>query len=283
MARRTSPTIRRWQLGQELAAARAAADMRVADAARAIEVSGPTLSKIENGKQQIKPLYVRVLAALYGVDDDTRDRLLEMAAEANQPEWYVAMASQVPKWFRQYLGYEAVASEIRTYTVELVDGLMQTEEYARALALAGSPEATDRDLDGYVAVRRGRQARLVGEQPPRLHTILNEAALRCAFDRDVRRGQLERILELAGLPHVTVQVLRPDAGPHPGMTSGFTLLGFDEHPAMGTVYIENGRGAVYLDAKADLDQYTWKFDRIAELALTPQKSRDLLTRLLADV
>ena len=272
----------RWQLGNRLRRLRDAAGVTPAEAARAIEVSSGTLSKIETGRQQIRPLYVRAFGSLYGVAEAELAELLDLAKEANQPEWYVQRASQVPKWFRQYLGYEAAATEIRTYTVELVDGLMQTEEYARAVALAGQPNATERDLDGYVAIRRGRQERLLNDNPPRLHTILNEAALRCGFPPDVRRAQLERLVQLADLDHVTVQVLLADAGPHPGMTSGFTLLGFDIEE-MATVYLENGRGAVYLDAKSDLVSYGWKFDRLSELALSPDATRALLVTLADDL
>jgi transcriptional regulator with XRE-family HTH domain len=272
----------RWQLGTRLRRLREAAGTSPATAAGAIEVSQATLSKIENGRQQIRQLYVRAFASLYGVDDDTLTELIDLAKDANQPEWYVQLASQVPKWFRQYLGYEAAATEIRTYTVELVDGLMQTENYAREVALVSQSEATERDLEGYVAVRRGRQERLLGDTPPRLHTILNEAALRCGFPPDVRRAQLEHLVELADLDHVTLQVLEASAGPHPGMTSGFTLLGFDIEE-MATVYLENGRGALYLDAKSDLVSYGWKFNRLADLALTPEDTRALLVTLASDL
>jgi len=270
----------RWQLGSRLRRLREAAGIAPPVAAGAIEVSQATLSKIENGRQQIRQLYVRAFASLYGVDDDTLTELLDLAKDANQPEWYVQLASQVPKWFRQYLGYEAAAREIKTYTVELVDGLMQTDDYARGVALASQPDASD--IDGYLAVRRGRQQRLLDDDPPRLHTILNEAALRCGFPPDVRRAQLEHLVELADLGHVTLQVLEASAGPHPGMTSGFTLLGFDIEE-MATVYLENGRGALYLDAKSDLVSYGWKFDRLADLALTPDASRELLVTLASDL
>jgi transcriptional regulator with XRE-family HTH domain len=272
----------RWQLGSRLRRLREAAGIAPAVAAGAIEVSQATLSKIENGRQQIRQLYVRAFASLYGVDDATTTELIDLAKDANQPEWFVQLASQVPKWFRQYLGYESCAREIRTYTVELVDGLMQTEGYARGVALAGQPDASARDLEGYVAVRRGRQECLLGDSPPRLHTILNEAALRCGFPPEVRRAQLEHLVELADLDHVTLQVLEASAGPHPGMTSGFTLLGFDIEE-MATVYLENGRGALYLDAATDLAIYGWKFDRLVDLALSPEDTRSLLVTLASDL
>lgn len=279
MARTPTPTIRRWQLGQELRRLRETAKIRPAVAAAEIEVSAATLSKIENGKQQIKPLYVKLLALMFGVPDDERRALLELADEANQPEWYVALASHVPLWFRQYLGYEAAATELRTYGVELIGGLLQTEEYARAVGRANQPDASGRDLDSYVALRRGRQARLDGDDPPALHTVVNEAALRREVGgREVMRAQLAHLVEVASLPNVTVQVLPFSAGAHPAMTAPFTLLGFDV-AEMATVYLENGRGAVYLDGQADRDRYGWMFDRLTALALPSEESLSWLSRL----
>lgn len=283
MARKPTPTIRRWELGQRLRQLREAAGVTPREAAAVCEVSLPTLSKIETGKQQIRKLYVRALATLFGADDSLLDELLAMADEANQAEWYVALASRVPKWFRQFLGYEAAATDIRVYGVELVDGLMQTEDYARAVALANQPDASVRDLDGYVAVRRGRQARLVGDDPPRLHVVLNEAALRrLVGGSEVMRAQIEHIADLSELDHVTVQALPFAVGAHPAMTAPFTLLGFDIEE-MATVYLENGRGAVYVDDRPDLDRYGWMFDQLAALALTPDKTRELLIRLASDL
>jgi transcriptional regulator with XRE-family HTH domain len=284
MARKPTPTIRRWELGQRLRQLREDAGVTPKAAAAVCEVSLSTLSKIETGKQQIRTLYVRALASLYGTDDVVLGELLATAGEANRSEWYVALASRAPKWFRQYLGYEAAATEIRTYSVELVDGRMQTEDYARAVALANQPDASERDLDGYVALRRGRQARLTGDDPPRLHVVMNQLALVSnTGGPDVMRGQIERLLELVELDHVTLQVLPFGSGAHPAMTSPFTMLGFDEMPDMATVYIENGRGAVYLDTKTDLDQYGWKFQQLADLALSPQDTRQLLTTVATDL
>lgn len=284
MSRDKSPTILRWELGQRLRRLREAAGVRTTDAARHIEVSAGTLSKIEGGKQQIKLLYVRVLASVYSVSDDVRDELLAMAEEANQPEWYVAYASRVPKWFRQYLGYEAAATEIRTYCVELVDGRMQTEDYARAVAVANQPDATEKDLDSHVALRRGRQERLLADGGPRLHVVMNQLALAGNTGGPaVMRAQLEHLVELSDLPNVTLQVWPFGNGAHPAMTSPFTMLGFDQAPEMATVYIENGRGAVYLDDPRDRDQYGSKFGQLVGRALTPQATRDLLIRLADDL
>lgn len=284
MSRRPTPTIRRWELGQELRALREAAGIRPKAAADEIEVSASTLSKIEGGKQTIRPIYVKLLATLYGANEQSRDRLLAMAAEANEAEWFSVLAQHVPNWFRTYLGYESVASQIRTYCAELVDGLVQTPGYVRAVARVNRPDATDADVASSVALRRGRQDRATDDEPPILHTILNEAVLmRPVGGPDVMREQLARLIEVSKASNVTIQVLPFSAGAHPAMTAPFTALSFDDYPAMNTIYLENGRGALYLEGAADLDRYGWMFDRLAELALSPNESRAALARVMGDL
>jgi transcriptional regulator with XRE-family HTH domain len=280
--RRWSPTIRRWQLGQKLRQLRVDAGIKPVAAAKALGVTTSSLSRIETGKQAIREPYVRVIASMGGATDDQLSELLAMCADADQKEWYHDLASKSPDWFRRYLGFESAASEIRTYCAELVDGLLQTEDYARTIAAASTPAGTARGLDGLIALRRGRQARLVGDDPPRLHVVMHQVALTTGVGgAEVMRGQVTRLLELAALPHVTLQVLPFGAGAHPSMTSPFSLLSFDEIPA--TVYIDVGRGAVYADGPEDVRAYGWRFDRLVELALTAEKTHDLLVRVASDL
>lgn len=283
--RKPTPTARRWQLGQQLKQHREAAGVRPATAAREIETSTSTLSRIESGKQMIKTGYVKLLALLYGVDDATREHLLTLAEEAGQPEWHTSLSRGMPDWFRLYLGYEAAASLIRCYGAELVDGRLQTTEYTRAIAAAAQPAAGADELTATVALRRGRQELITGEDPIALHVVMNEAVLRRVVGSpEVMRGQLEHLAEMADRPNVTVQVLPFSAGAHPAMTAPFTLLGFsDEWADMATVYLENGRGALYLEAAADLANYSWRFEECARLALSPDESRDLLVRVASDL
>jgi transcriptional regulator with XRE-family HTH domain len=285
MSRPITPTIRRWQLGQELRHLREQTGVDPKDAAKEIGVSSSSLSRIENGKQTIKPPYVKLLALFYGVDAATRADLMEMADEAGRPEWYAALARNVPDWFKQYLGYESVASTIQVYESELVPGLLQTADYTRAVIPAGRVRTTDSELEQAVELRRGRQER-ASQGGVALHAVLNEAILRrLVGGRRVMRNQLRHIAQLSRLPNVTVQVLPFDAGQHPSMTSPFTLLGFEDYPGMNTVYLENGRGALYLEAKSDLDQYRWRFGRLADsdLSLSPEKSQGLLDSVTSDL
>lgn len=273
MPRTPGPTIRRWQLGNELREAREAVNVSIRTAATEIEVQPGTMSKIEGGKQAIKSTYVKLLTPLYGIDMDERERLLTLADEANRPGWWVSYGRLVPDWFKLFLGYESDASELRTYESELVPGLLQTPDYARAVALASKPDSTVAELDKQVELRRERQQRITDDDPPTMHAVLNEAVLlRKVGGPAVMRRQLEHLLALAKLPHVTLQVLPFDAGAHPAMTAPFLMLGFTEVPGMNTVYLENGRGSLYLEKPADLERYSNMFDQLTKIALKPQSS-----------
>lgn len=284
MGREPTPTIQRWRLGQELERHRVAAGLDLREAARELEISTSTVSKIEGGRQTVKPIYIKLLANLYGLTDGQREELLELANRANQPEWFVPLAKSAPAWFRQYLGYEAAASVIQTYHAELVDGLLQTSAYTRAIALANRPDSTEASLEATIALRQGRQARVAaGGQV--VHSVLGESVLRKRVGgAEVMRAQLQHLADLSELDTVTVQVLPDEVGEHPAMTAPFTLLGFaDPWEGMTTVYLENGRGAVYLDARADLERYEWMFRRVCQLSLSPDESRERLRKVAADL
>jgi transcriptional regulator with XRE-family HTH domain len=284
MARAVGPTIRRWQLGQELRTYREAASVTLRAAAAEIEVQAATLSKIEGGKQAIRGTYIKLLAPLYNIPNDERARLLSLAEEANRAGWWVTYGKLVPDWFKLFLGYEADASDLRTYEGELVPGLLQTADYARAVALANRPGSTDGELDRQVHLRSARQKRLTGDEPPAFHAVLNEAVLlRHVGGPAVMRAQLHHLAGLAALPHVTVHVLPFAAGAHPAMTAPFLMLGFETEPRMNTVYMENGRGSLYLEKPSDLDRYRAMFDQLTALSLTPAASRDLIARVAGDL
>lgn len=283
MAREITPTIRRWELGRRLRQLREQAGVAPLRSATEIGVTTASLSRIENGKQAIKPLYVRLLAVLYGANGDVRDELETLAEEAGRQEWYVALARHSPDWFKQYLGYESIASQIDTWDPELVFGLLQTADYTRAVATAAMMRPDPREVEATVELRRVRQERAAAGEVP-INAIVSEAVLRRPIGgRLVMRAQLQRIVELCELPTIDVRVLPFEAGQHSSMASGFVLLSFDQQPEMSTIYIENGRGAVYLESASDLAQYRWKFGRLVDLALPPSRTRDLLVKVISDL
>jgi transcriptional regulator with XRE-family HTH domain len=281
---RVGPMIRRWQLGAALRMHRETAGASIREAAVEIGVQPGTMSKIEGGRQAIRVQYVKLLAAMYEVPADARADLLGAAEEANQPGWWVSYSRWVPDWFRLFLAYESEASDLRSYESELVPGLLQTPDYARATVLATRPDSSPADLDRQVELRRARQERMTTDDAPTMHVVLNEAVLRRLVGGPrVMRAQLEHVADLSEHPDVTVQLLPFAAGAHPAMTAPFLLLGFAPEPRMNCVYLENGRGALYLEKEQDLQRYEAMFAQLTGMALDEQATRDALTKVANDL
>lgn len=264
------PTVQRLRLGRELRLARDRAGLSRDDVAAYLERTGSTISKIETGKMTLPIAEVKGLLSFLGVSDEAETgRILAIAREARKRS-----AQRVPEWLRAYLGLEAEAVGIRDFQIDLVPALFQTEGYVRALAAAFEPTSSSTDADTIVAIRGERQARLAGDDPPQLHAVVHEAALRVLVgDPDVMREQLARMLELAELPRVTVQVLPYRAGAHASMGRAFTILQLPEPLASEVVYTEDLWSADYAQKSEQVAAYSRVFDRITGMALDEQGTR----------
>lgn len=285
MPRKPGPTVRRWQLGDELRQARTDAKVSARDAAAEIELTTSALSKIEGGRQAIKPPYVKLLGLRYGVPDEKLNELMTLAKEANQPGYWVPYAKFVPEWFKLMLGYERDATNLSTYESELVPGLLQRPDYILAVLRVANPNGSAEWFEKHLELRLKRQELLDDPNPPVFRVVLNEAVLlRKVGGTKVMADQLQHLAELAERDlrrddGVSIQVLPFDAGAHPAMTAPFLLIGFDYEPRMNTVYLENGRGALYLDKKVDVDSYAGKFEQLTHMALSRKDSLSHLVSL----
>lgn len=275
------PTVRRRRLGKELRRLREDAGKTIAEAAQWVGIKPPTISKIENGRQAIRPTNVRLLLQLYGIGAPDADTLIRLAGEANQRGWWASYGDTVPDWFRNFVGLEADASEINGYDSELVPGQLQTAEYAEAVTLAAHPNTTVDELRRQVTFRHERQERLAGNNPPRLHFVLNEAVLRRPVGgAEAFHKQLEHLAEVTRLPHVDVQVLPFSAGPHAAMGQTFRVVRFPgDEAGLDFVYQENDRGALYLERPADVDRYQTVFDQLAAMALSSSETSTFLAKV----
>jgi transcriptional regulator with XRE-family HTH domain len=277
------PTVRRRQLGLELRRLREAAGKTPREAADWLEVSTSTLSKIEKGRQAIKGTHIRLLTQLYDVGAPETDTLLRLAREANQRGWWAAYGDTVPDWVRTYLGLEEDASELWAYESGYVLGLFQTPAYAEAIT-AAAVQSADPDAARLVAFRTARQKRLFGDRAPRLRIVLDEAVLhRLVGGTAVMREQLEHLLEVAQLPQVDLTVQPFSAGAHPSIGSAFTLLRFDDTEGMNCVYLENARGALYLERPGDVERYATMFEQLSATALSADESLGLVARMTSEL
>ena len=281
-----SPTMRRRRLARELARLREERSMTIREAATALEWDPSKLSRVEGLQRGIIVRDVRRLLNLYQVTDETqREALFELARQAKQRGWWQAYADVMPSEYANLIGLEAEAAEIRTYQPELIHGLLQTEDYARAIIRSGRPGDTADEVDRRVEIRMTRQQILDREDPPRLRVVLNEAAVRrMVGGPDVMRAQLARLTAERDRSNVTVQVLPFTAGEHPAMASGpFVLLEFPQAADPGVITAENLTGSLSLDAPDDFRQYARTFDFLQAAALGPRETRDMLSTLAGQI
>ncbi|GAA4840243.1 helix-turn-helix domain-containing protein [Saccharopolyspora rosea] len=251
------------------------------DAAAWLNMGESAVSKIEKAKTAIKVQTVRALGQLYDVDAAKLDYLLRLASESNERGWWTAYRDTVPEWFRQFVGLEADALDLWNYEAEHVPGLLQTPEYVRALMRSNRPDMSDAEVDRQVKIRRERQARLNGDDPPRLHFYLNEAVIRRPVGGpEVMRDQLHRLIDASRSPHTTLRILPFATGPHPAMSGAFVMMQFPEEDAPAFVYVDNERGAIYQEDPGDIDRYAVVVDVLERLSLSPDDSRGMLAEAI---
>ena len=278
------PTVQRLVLGGQLHRLRESRGISAERAAEAIRGSHSKISRMEHGRVGFKERDVGDLLTLYGViDSEERAALLNLAREANTPGWWHAYSDVMTTWLEPYVGLEAAASVLRTYEVQFVPGLLQTEEYARALIRLGSAVGDD-EIDRRAELRAARQEVLSGPNPPQLWAVVDEGALRRPVGGiDVARRQLEHLIKMAEHPAVTLQILPFTAGPHAAMGGPFTILRFAEPDLNDVVYIEQLTSALYLDKPSEVDSYLEVMEQLCLQAEPAVSTVKILNQILADI
>ena len=273
MASRLSPTARRRRLATALRQLREERGLSCTDAGKTVGWSESKISRIETGRVGIRQPDLERLLDLYEVTGDARSALLTLGRQATHRGWWRSYSDALPAYFESYIGLEDGAKSLFTYQIQLVHGLMQTEEYAFAVLQAGQPTATADEVERQLAARATRQALLTSRSPLQMWAILDEAVLhRTVGGAAVMREQLHRVCETAVLPNVTIQVLPFDAGAHASMGTSFELLEFPEVGDTDIVYIEDLSTSQYLETPTDIERYTLVFDHLRASALSPERS-----------
>jgi transcriptional regulator with XRE-family HTH domain len=274
-----SPTVRRRELGTLLRALRNERALTVDQVAERLLCSPSKVSRMETGQRGATARDVRDLCDLYGVTDPgERARIARLAAEGKQQGWWQTYELD---YFATYVGLEEDAIATRNFQSTTVPGLLQTEEYARAMHESGVPEIAPERIDQLIKVRLTRQRALTREPPLQLSAVLDEPVLhRLVGGYRVMRDQLQRMVEVAQLPNVTIQIIPFGAGAHPAMESSFDILEFGT-VAPSLVYVEGLIGYMYLERPQDLQRYEQVFERLRDIALTPQESIELIEKTAA--
>lgn len=282
----SGPTVLRILLGGQLRRLREAAGITPDRAGYEIRASRSKISRVEHGRVSFKERDVADLLTLYGVtDEDERRRMLNLAQRANSPGWWSKYDDVMPDWFETYIGLEQATSLIRTYELQFIPGLFQTEDYARAVTVLGHRSASAAEIERRVSLRLQRQQILTRPDAlPRVWAVIDESALRRPLGgRDVMRAQLSRLLELTQLPHVTLQVMPFDRGGHSAAGGSFSILRFAEPDLPDIVYIEQLTGALYLDRPEETDHYREVMNSLSAEAETPTESRRQLKKLIETI
>jgi transcriptional regulator with XRE-family HTH domain len=273
-----SPTVLRMILARQLQVLRETTGMSFEQAARAIDSSESTIRRMERAEGGLEPLTVNSLLMAYGVTDAGEiDAFLALSRDASRPGWWHSYDDVLPSWFRAAVGLEESASLIRAYEPQVVPGLLQTEGYIRAITAASSPAATEDFTERAVALRLARQQLLGRPDPPEYRVVLDETVLRRTIGgHKVMRAQLEHLIQAAGQPQVTIQVIPFAAGWHPALYGMFNIFRFPAAQLPDIVYTEALTGAYYLDKPDESARYTEALDRMCAQAASPERTVTIL-------
>jgi hypothetical protein len=213
-------------------------------------------------------------------DEQTRSKFLYLARQSRRQDWWTSYSDILPDWFENYLGLESASATIRTLEIQFVHGLFQTEDYARAVTLLGHQAAPPDEIERRVGLRVKRQDLLAREDAPRIWSVMDEAVLRRPVGGlTAMRAQLRRLLEVAELPRVTLQVVPFARGGHAGASGSFAILRFEEQYLPDVVYMEQLTGSVYLEQRSDVEHYLAVMDQLSSEALTPDDSTGFIEQI----
>jgi transcriptional regulator with XRE-family HTH domain len=276
-----SPTARR-KLGIELKGLREHAGLNIEQAASTAGISDSHLSRMERGRVGVRPLTLKALLQAYGADVDVTARLTQTAADTTKRSdrgWWQPYAAAISEKYATLIAFESETTSIKAFAPSVVPGLLQTEEYARALLQRGPVRLKPEEITTRVEVRTSRQAIFDQSQPPSAWFIIDEAVIRRTVGgAEVMRGQLKHLTEVASRADVDLQVIPFSAGAHAGTLGPLVILGFPEGDDV--VYCETYAGDLYPEAVAS---YSDVFNRLAQDALSTDNSVELIRNATEEI
>jgi len=278
------PTVPRRLLGAQLRRLREERGITLEDAGNVIRASGSKMSRLETGRVGFKDRDITDLLTFYEVTDEQQcDALRKLARNASAHGWWHDYSDVLPAWFAAYVGLEEAATSIRTYEIQFVPGLLQTEDYARAVTLLGHHGAPAAEIEQRVGLRMARQVLLAEPRPMHLWAVLDEAVLRRPAGRPgVMRRQLQHLLEAAERPNVTIQVIPFAAGAHAAAGGPFSILRFAERDLPDVVYLEQLTSALYLDKRETVDHYMAVMERLCLEAAPAASTAKAINAIIRD-
>jgi len=275
-----SPTVRRRRLTAQLRRLREVSGKTIDEVAQSIGMSKSALSRIENGVVGVKLPVLRALLGEYGVAGEQVKLLEQLAREAGQRGWWQVGAGEIPTDdVKTLVGLEAEASWINDFSSSILNGLLQTQEYAAAVLKAIVSDAPKEEIDLAVDFRMRRQQQLGAF---RLWAILAEEALmRPIGGRQAMARQVDHLVSLSEQARVTIQVIGMEGGEHTGLLGGFTVIGFDSSDP-DVAYVEGHLWDACVEEQAQVEMYKRSFELLRAVALSPDNSRSLMRRIAKD-
>ncbi|MGC0379364.1 helix-turn-helix domain-containing protein [Streptomyces sp. SAI-229] len=281
-----APTLLKMLVGVQLAGFRDDAGLSQDQAARSVGFSPAKLSRIESGKGRRPPTEgdVRALLTLYGTDEYEASVLLKLLQRAGEPGWWQRYDKRLmPEWFDRLVGLQEAAATIRTFEIQYVPGLLQTADYTRAVVERGLPNAPAGEVGRRVELRMRRAELLMREAAPQLWAVIDESVLlRVLGSPAVMREQLEHLVTMAERPNVTVQIVPLDVTNASAPAIPVTYLRFGGLDLPDVVYLEHIRSANFLEDRDETEEYRIALDRLADEALKPRDSVELLRRTIGE-
>ena len=280
--KRQTPTVRLRRLAAELRTLRTSSGLTRDAVVERTGINVATLYRIEHARVRPQTRTLRTLLDLYGADEQQQADLVALLRDARQRGWLHAYQSELPEQYTTYIGFEGEARSVWNYESLFIPGLLQTEDYARAVIRAVLPWASRDEVERRVEVRMERQDVLHNDNPLELWVIMDEAALRRQVGgHAVMHAQLGHLVEAADLPNVTFQVIPFDVGAHAGMPGSFVFMQFGEAAIPDVVYFDSMAGDLFLEADADVRRYRLVFEHLRAVAVSPDESRSLVAALAA--
>lgn len=282
--RRQTPSVRLRRMAAELRRLRGSADLSREHVSEQTGINEATLYRIETAKAKPRKRTLMALLNLYEVPAEQREYLFALLKDATKQGWLRPYHSELPEEYTAYISFENEAQSVRNYESLFLPGLLQDENYARAVIRGILPSATDDEVEDRVRARVERQAVLTKDKALKFWAVVDEAALRRVVGGPaVMSAQLEHLRRMVKAPNITLQVIPFSAGAHPGMPGQFVLMDFEDPMDTDLIYIDSMAGDLFLESDADISRYKAIFDNLVAVAHSPNDSASLIREVANDV
>ncbi|MFG3223426.1 helix-turn-helix domain-containing protein [Kitasatospora sp. NPDC048194] len=276
-----NPTVRQRRLARTLKEMRVAAQMTIAQSARQLACAESKISRIEAAQSGIRLVDLRLLLDLYGVADQaTRGQLEDLSRDGRLRGWWDRYSDTLSPLYADYISLEADASDAYSVETFLIPGLLQTEDYTRAVVRAQIEDASVEQVERLTKVRLERRSVLTRESPLRLWVVLSESVLKHQIGgRAVMREQLDYLVTMADQPNVNVQVLPEDSDVHAALFGPMVILSFPESTETDVVYVDSLLSTLYIEEPSEVFKYSNLFRRALAESLPRKESVALVKRI----